>query len=50
MFLEQDLKLLGEVFSLARVHTVNSQPTNRQALRDARVEIEAEITNQLNEE
>ena len=34
MFLEQDFKLLGEVFSMARVQTVNSQPSNRQALEN----------------
>jgi hypothetical protein len=34
MFLEQDLKFLGEVFALARIQTVNSQPSNRQALEN----------------
>ena len=34
MFVEKDFKLLGEVFSMARVQTVNAQPNNRQALEN----------------
>jgi len=34
MFVEADFKLLGEVFAMARVQTVNAQPSNRQALEN----------------
>mgnify|MGYP003640905667 CR=1 FL=1 len=34
MFTEKDLSLLSEVFSLARVQTVNSDPKGRQALEN----------------
>ena len=46
MFIEQDLKLLGEVFSLSRVQTVNSQPNNRQALENL-MNFEAIIKNKM---
>jgi hypothetical protein len=32
MFVEKDLQLLGEVFTLARLHTVNSAPDNEAAI------------------
>jgi len=34
MFVEKDFTLLGEVFSLARVQTVNSDPQNRTGLEN----------------
>ena len=34
MFVEKDFTLLGEIFSLARVQTVNSDPQNRTGLEN----------------
>lgn len=34
MFVEQDFKFLTELFSLARLQIVTSQPQNRQALEN----------------
>lgn len=34
MFVEQDFKFIGEVFTLSRIQTVNAQPQNRQALEN----------------
>lgn len=46
MFTEQDFKFIGEVFSLARVQVVTSQPNNRQALENL-MNYEAVLTNKL---
>lgn len=46
MFTEQDFKFIGEVFSLARVQLVTSQPNNRQALENL-MNYEAVLTNKL---
>lgn len=46
MFTEQDFKFIGEVFSLARMQVVNSQPNNRQALENI-MNYEAVLTNKL---
>lgn len=46
MFTEQDFKFIGEVFSLARVQIVTSQPNNRQALENI-MNYEAILINKL---
>lgn len=46
MFTEQDFKFIGEVFSLARMQVVNSQPNNRQALENI-MNYEAILINKL---
>jgi len=46
MFTEQDFKFIEEVFSLARMQVVNSQPKNRQALENV-MNYEAILTAKL---